>query len=72
MDKINYDYLFKENTFYGKPENLAQIELNPSNFFSSVNSNININIIKLDPFNNKNKHINHGNEKNNEIIKIIQ
>ena len=64
MDKINYDYLFKGNTFYGKPENLTQIELNPSNFFGSVNSNININIIKLDHLKNKNKHINDRFEKN--------
>ena len=69
MDKINYDYLFKGNTFYGKPENLTQIELNPSNFFGSVNSNININIIKLDPSNNKNNHINDENGKNNAGIK---
>ena len=69
MDKINYDYLFKGNTFYGKPENLTQIELNPSNFFGSVNSNININIIKLEHLKNKNKHINDGNEKNNASLK---
>ena len=69
MDQIKYDYLFKENTFYGKPENLTQFELNPSNFFSPVNSNININIIKLDPFSNKNKHIYDGNEKNNSSLK---
>jgi len=69
MDKINYDYIFKGNTFYGKPENLTQIELNPSNFFGSVNSNININIIKLDPSNNKNNHINDENGKNNAGIK---
>lgn len=69
MDKINYDYLFKGNTFYGKPENLTQIELNPSNFFGSVNSNININIIKLDHLKNKNKHINDRFEKNNPGLK---